>query len=361
MKPVLLFAVAGGLLCGACTGDAAGPNPVTLIDVARPWTRATPAAMQMVAQLTARAVSAAASVSRVRALLVARHGRLVVEQYFGGADSTTRFDVRSVTKSIVSALTGLALARGLLPSLTATVGAYIGAPDTLDRSDSAVTLAQLLTMTSGYQWNETTGNDYSLWVTSPNRVQFLLDRAQTGPPGPFVYNSAAVHLLGVLVQRATGVSLSAFADSALFAPAGITSAVWEPLDSGTVNGGSGIALTGRDLLRYAQLVLQGGRSGERQIIPADWVRTITAPHFPWRTTVGPQGNVTYGYLWWVTDGPPVHAFFAWGYGGQFIYIAPDLDLVAVVTTEWVGLGPAAPAVTDSALAVIVNGVIPAAR
>jgi CubicO group peptidase (beta-lactamase class C family) len=351
------------LLCGAallacaCSGDATAP--AALIDVAEPWTRGLPAAVGMDPQRTMEAEQAAARVSRLRSLLVARHGRLVVERYFGGADSTTTFDVRSVTKSIVAALTGIAL------SLDATVGTYVGAPYTLDHGDSAVTIADLLTMTSGYQWNETNGNDYNVWATSPNRVQFLLDRAQAGggPPGPFNYNSAAVHLLGVVVQNAAGMPLPAFADSVLFAPAGITSASWEPLDSGTVNGGAGIALTGRDLLRYGQLVLQGGRSGGRQIIPAEWVHAMTTPHFSWRTTAGPLHSVTYGYLWWVTDGAPplARGFFAWGYGGQFVYVAPDLDLVAVVTTAWSGLGAAAPAMADSALAVIVDRVLPAVR
>jgi len=346
------------LLSCACSGDATAPAGP--IDVAAPWTRAAPAAVGMDPQLTTEAEKAAARVSRLRSLLVARHGRLVVEHYFGGADSTTTFDVRSVTKSVLSALTGIALSRGLMPSLDARVGTYVGPPATLDHGDSAVTIAELLTMTSGYQWDETNGDDYNLWVTSPNRVQFLLDRAQTGPPGPFNYNSAAVHLLGAVVQRAAGMPLPAFADSVLFAPAGITSARWEPLDE-TVNGGSGIVLTGQDLLRYGQLVLQDGRSGERQIIPAEWVRAMTAPHFTWRSTVGPQHGVTYGYLWWVAEGPPVHGFFAWGYGGQFVYVAPDLDLAAVVTTAWSGLGAAAPAMADSALTVIVDGVLPAVR
>jgi CubicO group peptidase (beta-lactamase class C family) len=358
-RKVLLCAAV--LLGYACGGDAT--EPAGAIDIAAPWTRALPAAVGMDPRLTADAESAAARVSRLRALLVARHGRLVVERYFGGADSTTPFDVRSVTKSVVSALTGIALSRGLISSLDATVGTYLGAPATLDRGDSAVTIANLLTMTSGYQWNETSGNDYNQWVTSPNRVQFLLDRAQTGggPPGPYTYNSAAVHLLGVVVQKAAGMPLPEFADNVLFAPAGITSARWEPLDSGTVNGGSGIDLTGRDLLRYGQLVLQNGRSGDRQIIPAEWVQAMTAPHFAWRNTVGSQHGVTYGYLWWVADGPPARGFFAWGHGGQFVYVAPDLDLVAVVTTSWPGLGAAAPAMADSALAVIVNGVLPAVR
>ena len=357
---ILLCGIA--VLCYACGGDAT--QPAVLIDVAEPWTKSLPATVGMDPALTTAAETAAGHVSRLRALLVARHGRLVVEHYYGGADSTTLFDVRSVTKSIVASLTGIAISRGLT-SLDATVGTYLGPPPAvaLDHGDSAVTIAELLTMTSGYQWNETSGNDYNLWVTSPNRVQFLLDRPQTTSPHSFTYNSAAVHLLGVVVQKAAVMPLPEFADSVLFAPAGITSAHWEPSDSGTVNGGAGIDLTGRDLLRYGQLLLQSGRSGNRQIIPAEWVQAMTAPHFPWRSTVGALPAVTYGYLWWIADGPAPSArgFFAWGYGGQFIYVAPELDLVAVVTTAWPGLGAAAPAVADSAFAVIVDRVLPAVR
>ena len=351
--------VATALLLAACSDSAA---PITTIDLTQPWAPATPAAEGMNPSLTANAESMAAHLSRARALLIARHGRLVVEDYFGGADQTTRFDVRSVTKSVTSALTGIALSRGFLPSLDATAASWLPATDTVDPGDASVTVRELLTMTSGYQWNEDTGNDYNLWIVSPDHVQFLLDRPQSGTPGPFTYNSAAVHLLGVVLQHAAAMPLPAFADSVLFAPAGITSATWEPLEAGTVNGGSGIALTGIDLLRFGQLVLQQGRSGSRQIIPANWVRDMTRPQFSWRETDGPETHVSYGYLWWTTDGPPSPAAFAWGYGGQFVYVAPSLDLVAVITTDWSGLsGTALPAVTDSALAVIVNGVLPAAR
>ena len=354
-----LTALATLLLLAAC-GDSTGP--VTVIDVAQPWSPAAPAAENLDPALTAKAVAAAAQVSRLRALLVARHGRLVVEQYFGGATTTSAFDVRSVTKSVVASLTGIALSRGTLPSLDATATSWLPASDTVDPGDAAVTIRELLTMTSGYQWNEASGNDYNLWIASPNHVQYLLDRPQSPPPGPFTYNSAAVHLLGVVLQNAAGMPLPAFADSVLFIPAGITSARWEPLDAGTVNGGSGIALTARDLLRFGQLVLQNGRSGQSQIIPADWVHTMTTAQFPWRETDGPQAGTSYGYLWWTTDGPPAPATFAWGYGGQFVYVVPSRDLVAVVTTDWQGLsGPSLTATTDSALAVIVNGVLPAAR
>jgi len=357
MRGVVTLGMVGLLVSVGC-GDSTAPT--TVVDLSGLWTRATPVEAGIDAVTLAQAVSAAAAASRCRSLLVARHGRLVLERYFGGADSTTRFDVRSVTKSVVSSLVGLAIARGTLPGVSATVGSYLGLPDTLDAGDRAVTVGQLLTMTSGYSWNETSGNDYNLWILSPDHVQFLLDRPQINA-GSFTYNSAAVHLLGVVVQDAATMPLAAFADTVLFQPVGITSAQWETLENGTVNGGSGIAFTGRDLLRYGQLVLQRGRSGSHQVVPAEWVAAMTTPQFSWRETDGPQHRVSYGYLWWTADGPPVAAVFAWGYGGQFIYVVPSLDLVVVATTAWQGMtqGAQSAAVTDSTWSVIVDGVIPA--
>ena len=128
-----------------------------------------------------RAASDAAAIPRFRSLLVARHGKLVAENYFGGADSSTVFDLRSVTKSVVSMLTGIAVQTGKLPNIDATVGAYVDAPYALDAGDRAVSVRQLLTMTSRYQWNESNGDDYNHWVLSNNHVQFLLDRLQTDP------------------------------------------------------------------------------------------------------------------------------------------------------------------------------------
>ena len=127
-----------------------------------------------------RATNDAAAMPRFRSLLVARHGKLALEDYFGGTGATTEFDVRSVTKSIVSLLVGDAIAAGKL-SLDSTVGDFLGAPYALDAGDRAVTVRELLTMTSRYQWDENTGDDYNLWVLSTDHVQFLLDRAQNVP------------------------------------------------------------------------------------------------------------------------------------------------------------------------------------
>ena len=310
-----------------------------------------------------RAASDAAAMPRFRSLLVARHGKLVAENYFGGANSTTVFDLRSVTKSVVSMLTGIAVQNGKLPNIDATVGTYVDTPYTLDAGDRAVTVRQLLTMTSRYQWDENTADDYNLWILSNDHVQFLVDRRQTDPAGMFTYNSAAVNLLGVVLQHAVAQPLPQFANETLFQPLGITSVQWEELEPDMVNAGSGIKMTATDLLRFGQLLLQKGRSADRQVVPESWIDASTAPQFGWRQSYGAQGSTTYGYLWWVAQPPATVASFAWGFGGQFAYVVPSLDLVVVATTNWQGISSEINPTTfaGNVLTVIVNDVLPAAR
>jgi CubicO group peptidase (beta-lactamase class C family) len=260
-------------------------------------------------------------------------------------------------------LTGIAIQNGQVPSIDATVGSYVDAPYTLDAGDRGVSVRQLLTMTSRYQWNENSADDYNLWVLSSDHVQFLLDRRQTDPDGQFTYNSAAVNLLGVVLQDAVAKPLPQFADEVLFQPIGITTVQWEELEPNMVNAGSGIKMTATDLLRFGQLLLQRGRSGTQQIVPESWVEATTTPQFSWRDQYGAQHDTTYGYLWWLAEPPSREASFAWGYGGQFAYVVPSLDLVVVATTQWQGISTEANP-TDFAgqvLTVIVNDVLPAAR
>jgi CubicO group peptidase (beta-lactamase class C family) len=356
--------------CGGGGGDqSAGsinivpvtPQPAATIDVSQPWASATPSDVHMDSVKLSRATNDASAIPRFRSLLVARHGKLVLEDYFGGTDAATAFDVRSVTKSVVSLLTAQAIADGKL-SLDSTVGDFLGAPYSLDAGDRAVTVRELLTMSSRYQWNENTANDYNDWVLSTDHVQFLLDRAQNDPAGTFVYDSAAVNLLGVLLQKAVGQPLPQYAATRLFAPLGITDVNWEQLEAGMVNAGSGIQLTARDLLRIGQLVLQRGKSGATQIVPSTWIDDATRPQFAWRNSYGQQTNVSYGYLFWVADSPALPVAFAWGYGGQFIYVVPLLDLVVVATTEWRGVSSETDPVAFAAqvLTLIVSDVLTAA-
>jgi CubicO group peptidase (beta-lactamase class C family) len=368
---ILLCACGGG--GGGGYGSSAPPAPapptfgpappVTIIDIAQPWARATATEANMDEVMLGRAASDAAAMPRFRSLLVARHGKLVAENYFGGASSATVFDLRSVTKSVVSMLTGIAIQNGSLPNIDATVGAYIDAPYSLDAGDRAVSVRQLLTMSSRYQWNENSADDYNLWVLSTDHVQFLLDRRQTDPAGTFTYNSAAVNLLGQVLQDAVAKPLPDFATEVLFQPIGITSVRWEELEPNMVNAGSGIKMTATDLLRFGQLLLQRGRSASRQVVPESWIDAGTTPQFNWREQYGAQRATTYGYLWWLAQPPATVATFAWGYGGQFAYVVPSLDLVVVATTEWQGISAEVNPTTfaGNVLTVIVNDVLPAAR
>lgn len=347
--------------CGG-GGQSSTPSPaITIIDLAQPWAVVAPAEVGLDEVQLGRAASDAATLPRFRSLLVARHGKLVSETYFGGTDRSTLFDARSVTKSVVSLLMGIALQARKLPSIDATVGDYLGAPYVLDDMDRAVTLRQLLTMTSRYQWDDTI--DYNLWVASSDHIQFLLDRRQNDPVGTFTYNSAAVNLLGFILQHAVAEPLPQYASEVLFQPVGITTVTWEQLEPGMVNAASGITMSARDLLRIGQLVLQAGQSGNRQIVPVSWIAASTTPQFLWRDTLGAQRGTTYGYLWWLAQPPATVASFAWGFGGQFVYLVPSLDMVVVTTTDWRGISAEVDPITFAAsiLTIIVNDVLPAAR
>src|SRR5262245_61259040 len=355
----LAVACAAFTIC--CGGsDASAPAPVpSQVDLSQAWQSASPAEVGMDAGLLEVGASRAAGIPRFRSLLVARHGRLVYERYFGDGGNETAFDVRSVTKSVVSALTGIAISEHVLPGIDVAITGYLEPTYHVQPTDTGITVRHLLTMTSGFEWDD--DRDYNPWILSEDRVQYLLDRPQASVPGSaFTYDSAAVHVLGVVLQRASGIPLPQFADERLFRSLGAAGVAWEPLDRGTVNGGSGIALRGRDLLKLGQLYLQHGLSGERSVVPAGWVDSTTQPQFAWRDDYGAQRRVTYGMLWWVSDAPP-SAYFAWGYGGQFVYVVPARDLVVVTTTEWRHLTETTPlALAEQALAIIVENVVAAA-
>lgn len=354
---LLLAALASG-----CGDSSTGPGPAGVLDLTLPWLSTQPAALGIDPGALDSAVAMAAAIPRFRSLLVVRDGRLVLERYFAGTGPDDLADVRSGTKSVVSTLTGIALDMGYLTGVDETLGALIPpGVATLRPDEEAITVRDLLTMTGGWEWDESTAAGYNDWVVSSDHVRYLLDRPLAHPPGEvFTYNSAAVNLLGVLLEQATGTSLPDFADQVLFAPLGISSRAWEDLGDGHVNGGSGLKLRPRDLARIGQLYLQNGVSGTRRIVPSQWIDEATRAHFPWTSDQGGgPAHLSYGYLWW-TDADN-HAYMAWGYRGQYIYVAPARRLVVVTTTAWWQIdGISAPTDLDQqVLDVIVNGVLPA--
>ena len=373
MRIIRTLSVPALLVALAACGDSTTAPPVPLppvpdgpIELSAPWVEAPPGLVGVDEAGLNAAFEQASGIGRLRSLLVVKDGLLIAEEYFGGASVETLHDVRSVTKSVVATLTGIAIDEGHIASLDDPIDLYLDpAVAPLTTEQRAITVRHLLNMTGGFEWDETGGGgDYAAWITSGEHIGFLLDRPLETPPGSaFRYNSAAVHLLGVVVASAVDEPLEVFADRVLFSPLGVTTVAWEGLSGGFVNGGAGIDLRARDLLRFGQLYLQDGVSGDGDVLPHGWVGAATQPAFTWRASYGALDSYTYGRLWWISESQPETAYLAWGYGGQFIYVVPDLELVVVATTNWSGLtlvggpGPVERAVLD----VVVDRIHPAAR
>jgi CubicO group peptidase (beta-lactamase class C family) len=364
----LLWLTAGALVVAsaACSDAPTGPrNESALhpVDLTPEWTLTSPAAEGVDSAALGAALEAGVGVAGLTSLVVVRHSHLVGERYFapGGRDSL--YSLRSVTKSVMSLLVGAAIDRHLLTGTGQTLAAFVGPPlPPLDSAKGAITIADLLTMSSGFEWDEeTSAAQYDAWVTSPNEVTYLVDRPLVAQPGTvFNYNSAAVHLLSVILTHVDPAGTPAFADSVLFAPIGIHRSDWEIFADGIANGGAGLYLRPRDMAKVGALVLQQGRSGSRVVTSSGWIRASTALHIESADILPPVGGGRLGYadLWWLGQAGGRPCIFAWGYGGQYILIVPDLDLVVVATATWQGLGNAAYTDATIIMSFLVNGVLP---
>ena len=256
----------------------------------------------------------------VHSVLIVRHGYLVYETYFKGFQADTRHEVYSCTKSVISALIGIAIEQGYIDSLQHKVLDYF--PDRQiaynEARKQALTLEHLLTMTSGLDSDER-------MPYSQDWVQFMLDRPMVVEPGTkFSYSSGNTHLLAAVLRQATGIQPADFARTNLFDPLGISNLTWDTDPAGLSIGGWGIRMTPRDMAKFGYLYLHGGQWHGRQLVPADWVKLTTQKYID---TGDGRG---YGYAWWQL---PFGGYAALGYGGQQILVFPERDMVVVFTSQ----------------------------
>ena len=354
VAPALL---AAALACSEATAPATPSGPV---DLSADWIVATPETQGVDPARLADGLSQAAALPGLTSLLVVRHGRLVAERYYrpGGADSL--YALRSVTKSVMSLLVGVAMQRGVVRATDQPLGELFHPPlPVLDPADAAITVGDLLTMTGGFQWDESGVTEYNNWVLAPDQIEYVLARPLVKPPGTtFNYNSAAVHLLSAVLE-VDGGGTAAFADAQLLGPLGVHARDGDVDSRGLPNGGAGLYLRPRDMAKIGQLVLQGGLSGATVVVPSAWVGQATQSHIATGGALGPLASLRYGYLWWLGQTGGHGVVLAWGYGGQLIWIVPDLDLVVVSTATWQGLGGTAQPQAASIAGVIAAGIMPA--
>jgi len=267
-------------------------------------------------------------------LLVVKNGYLVFEKYYAWGSPEKYAVVHSVTKSVISALIGIALDKGYLHSVDQKMIEFFPEYDTdeLDPRIKEITLKHILTMSAGFMWNDR-GPSMREWYTSPNWAKFSLQLPLQNNPGTvFNYNSSISHLLSIILSKSTKTSTLDFARQNLFEPLGIQSAFWHQGPQGYHIGGFGLALSARDLAKFGFLYLNNGYWNGQSIVPERWVAESTAPQIQ---AVGHPlyGRFGYGYQWWVKEVDGCSSFRAWGRRGQFAAVIPQLDLVIAVTSE----------------------------
>jgi len=281
------------------------------------------------AELLAEAAARAAELPRLYTMIVARHGEVELEAHFRGPGPAQTTNVKSASKSILSALVGLAVEEGYLEGLDQPIADYFGEfldPEA-DAAKYGITVRDLLTMQSGLE--STSSGNYGRWVLSSHWVRHAITRPMVSDPGVrMVYSTGNSHLLSALLTRATGSSTHAFAQTHLAAPLGIRIPPWLSDPQGVYFGGNDMQVSARDLLRFGELYRNGGTLEGRQILSREWVEDS------WRVHArSPRNGNTYGLGWWGRDSNGHSVRFAWGYGGQFVFVVPALELTVVFTSD----------------------------
>jgi CubicO group peptidase (beta-lactamase class C family) len=274
------------------------------------------------------AVKAATELPRIHSLLVSWRGEVVLERYFNGRRPASANNVKSAAKSIVSALVGIAIDRGLIRGVDEQVGKILpeqfAAPDDPRRR---ITIEDLLTMRAGLE--STSNRNYGAWVQSGNWVRYALTRPLLAEPGTRMrYSTGNTHVLSAILTKVSGRSTWQFAQETLAKPLGFVLPQWPRDPQGIYFGGNEMLMTPRQMLAFGELYLNLGRAKGAQLVSSKWIETSVIPRG--RSDISEQ---QYGYGWWIREIAGRQSYFAWGYGGQFIFVVPDLRLVVVSTSS----------------------------
>ena len=308
---------------------------------AGPWSRSNPEAQNMDGDLLSGMVDAVdgGHFGSVHSILIIRNDHLVLEEYFRGYHSGERHALYSVTKSFTSCLIGQALEQGHIDSLSKKLLNFF--PEyPRDSLKENITLNHILSMSAGIQWNELSmtyeepQNDLFGLAYSSDWIQYMLSRPMEYPPGTqFVYNSGCSVLLSGVIKKTTGVTAEEFAAKNLFNRIGITDWSWDSGPNGITNTGWGLSLRPIDMARLGYLYLNNGQWDTVAVVKENWVSLSTSDK------ISAGMYFRYAYQWWrFSNDHPVASvlstndvYFAWGYGGQFIFVIPHLSMVVAFT------------------------------
>ena len=312
------------------------------------WQTADAESLGIAADLPARLDQGVRSgeLTNLHAVFIVRRGKLAVERYYEGSDdrwgtplgkvafnATTLHDLRSVSKSVVGLLYGIALAERRVPALDTPVVQAFPAYAELARDEKlrGILLSHVLTMTMGMEWNEDLPyndprNSEIAMERSADRYRYVLERPVVLPPGQkWRYSGGATAILGHLISKGTGMPLLEFARSRLFSPLGLEGVEWTPGTNGEAAAASGLRMRAGDLAKIGQLVLQEGVWNGRSVVSKDWIAAALTPR------AEAFEGVQYGYHWYLARRRDASmAYMAFGLGGQRLVVIPSQDLVYVI-------------------------------
>jgi CubicO group peptidase (beta-lactamase class C family) len=272
----------------------------------------------------------ASNMSRLYGVIVSRNGEIILEDYFQESHRDKLVNIKSASKSVISALVGIAIQHGYISGINAPIKDYFGdlSEDIFDEEKNNITISDLLSMQSGLR--PTSNRNYGVWVLSNDWVKFALTQSMEASPGTIMrYSTGNTHLLSAILTRATGKSTLEFAREYLSDSLGFSLAPWPTDPQGIYFGGNDMEMTARQMLQFGELYLNGGQIKGEQIISEEWVQLSLKRH---AISTRERGRY-YGYGWWLKNMAGYEVKYAWGYGGQYIILVPELNLVVVTTSS----------------------------
>jgi CubicO group peptidase (beta-lactamase class C family) len=277
-----------------------------------------------------RILDAAAQYGQLRTIIVAQRGDILAERSYRGHSPSAPTNIKSASKSIISALVGIAIDKGVLTGVDQKIAPLLkrDLPSNPDPRLAEITIGHLLSMQAGLE--RTSGTNYGAWVSSPNWVRAALARPFVDDPGGgMLYSTGSTHLLSAILNRVTGRSTLALARAWLGPLEGFTIAHWERDPQGIHIGGNQMAMSARSLLAFGELYRSRGKTPDgRSILSSEWIDLSWQPRTRSRFT-----GDSYGYGWFLREIAGRDVRYAWGYGGQMLYVLPELELTVVMTSE----------------------------
>ncbi len=325
-----------------------------------PLPRMTPSSVGIDPVALDQALVAFSQVEGAWSIVVVRQGAVVAERYLVTSPETLH-PVWSVTKSLTSIAVGMTIEDGVFSGVEVRLVDHLPADLVPQEPAKAqIKMQNLLMMTSGLQWSEDL--DWLMWLASLNPAEFILQRPLEFFPGNmFVYSSASSHLPSLMMTTAMAENLDAYMGREFFGPLGITDWLWDKDPQGYAYGGHGVHLRTEDLAKLGILFLNNGVWSGQEVVSPEWVGESTAPRFLWGDSWGPLDKLNYGYLWWVAETAGYPMYLAWGWGGQFVFCVPDLDLVVATAADGEVYSAQAEAQELGILRAIVNDLLPGVR